>query len=73
MYLLLAIVLLFVPLFIPVKSGSHGAPPAFLSKDYTNILRCLAITMVVAQHTGGFVLGSRVLTPLGGGGYLYSW
>ena len=39
----------------------------FLSFGYTVILRGIAILMVYLQHTMG-ALGTRLFTPLGGGG-----
>lgn len=40
----------------------------FMSMDYTQVMRCVAILMVMLQHLSGFVFGSRVFTPFGGGG-----
>lgn len=40
----------------------------FMSLDYTLAMRGVAILMVMLQHLSGFVLGSRVFTPFGGGG-----
>ncbi len=39
----------------------------FMSLDYTTVMRGVAILMVMLQHLSGFVFGSRVFTPFGGG------
>ena len=39
-----------------------------MSMEYTNILRCIAIFMVMMQHLAGFILDSRYFTPFGGAG-----
>ncbi len=39
-----------------------------MSLDYTTVMRGVAILMVMLQHLSGFVFGSRVFTPFGGGG-----
>lgn len=38
-----------------------------MSKDYTNIMRGIAILMIMVAHCGS-ILHTRLLTPLGGGG-----
>lgn len=40
----------------------------FMSLNYTQVMRGVAILMVMLQHLSGFVFGSRVFTPFGGGG-----
>jgi len=42
-----------------------------MSMEYTNILRCIAIFMVMMQHLAGFILDSRYFTPFGGQEFVY--
>lgn len=67
MYILLAFLLLFFPLFLHVPSKDNKSLP-IMSMEYTTVLRAVAILMVMLQHLSGFIFGSRVFTPFGGGG-----
>lgn len=49
-------------------SSSSLGYSAFMSVDYTNALRAIAILMVMTSHLSGFIFNSRVFTPFGGGG-----
>lgn len=64
-YILVAFLLLFLPLFFHGANKNHSF--SFMSMEYTTVLRALAILMVMQQHLSGFVFGSRVFTPFGGG------
>ena len=64
MYILLAFLLLFVPLFFHVPNEKQTF--SFMSMEYTTTLRAVAILMIMQQHLSGFVFGSRIFTPFGG-------
>lgn len=69
MYLLLSFAALFAPIIIGGGESIHSSLSrqiSFLSN--THILRCIAILMVIMQHVGGFIIGSRIFTPFGGAG-----
>ena len=70
MYVLLAFLLLFIPLFF--HSQNEGQTFSFMSVEYTTVLRGVAILMVMQQHLSGFLLGSRLFTPFGGVELLFS-
>lgn len=71
MLLSLSFILLFLPIFIGQKKSCCCTNIDFMSMEYTNILRCIAIFMVMMQHLAGFILDSRYFTPFGGGRSLY--
>lgn len=66
MYILLAFLLQFLPLFLHVPNKDNNSLP-IMSMEYTTVLRAVAILMVMQQHLSGFIFGSRVFTPFGGG------
>lgn len=53
---------------IYVRKNVRHTDIRLMSKDYTQVLRGVAILMVMLQHLSGFVLGSRIFTPFGGAG-----
>lgn len=68
MLLYLSFILLFLPIFIGQKKCRCCINIDFMSMEYTDILRCIAIFMVMMQHLAGFILDSRYFTPFGGAG-----
>lgn len=53
---------------IYVRKNVRHTDIRLMSMDYTQVLRGVAILMVMLQHLSGFVLGSRIFTPFGGAG-----
>lgn len=75
LYLTISFIILFVPIFVKVHSNPTdkvNANTIFMSFQYTTVLRAVAILMVMLQHLSGFLLGSRIFTPFGGGQELLS-
>lgn len=68
MLLYLSFILLFLPIFIGQKKCRCCINIDFMSMEYTDILRCIAIFMVMMQHLAGFILDSRYFTPFWGAG-----
>ena len=58
-----------------LEKNLEACKAEFMSLDYTLAMRGVAILMVMLQHLSGFVLGSRVFTPFGGGrsSYLFDY
>ena len=68
MLVVISFILLFAPLFIKFRiAEKENVCTNFMSMEYTTVLRGVAILMVMLQHLSGFVLGSRLFTPFGGG------
>lgn len=65
LYSFLCFVLFFTPF---VRKNVWQTDVGFMSMDYTQVLRGVAILMVMLQHLSGFVFGSRIFTPFGGAG-----
>lgn len=65
LYSFLCFILFFT---IYVRKNVRQTDIRFMSMDYTQVLRGVAILMVMQQHLSGFVFGSRVFTPFGGAG-----
>jgi peptidoglycan/LPS O-acetylase OafA/YrhL len=63
------IILLFLIIIFRQKNNSKNEtdPLRFMSFSNTERIRGIAILMVILQHTGGD-FGTRIFTPLGGGG-----
>lgn len=69
LYSFLCFILFFT---IYVRKNVRQTDIRFMSMDYTQVLRGVAILMVMQQHLSGFVFGSRVFTPFGGQELLFS-
>ena len=65
LYSILEIISLVVLVFLFFKGGAPSTHCRFLSCEYTNCLRGIAILLVVLCHTAD-AFGTRILTPLGG-------
>ena len=64
----IAFILLFAPLFITLRfCKCENGIMDFMSMEFTTMLRAVAILMIMQQHLCGFVFGSRIFTPFGGG------
>ena len=73
MLVVISFVLLFAPLFIKFRIfEKENLCANFMSMEYTTVLRAVAILMVMQQHLSGFIFGSRIFTPFGGGGVAFS-
>lgn len=69
MLVVISFVLLFAPLFKKFRIfEKENLCANFMSMEYTTVLRAVAILMVMQQHLSGFIFGSRIFTPFGGGG-----
>ena len=68
MLVVISFVLLFAPLFKKFRIfEKENLCANFMSMEYTTVLRAVAILMVMQQHLSGFIFGSRIFTPFGGG------
>lgn len=65
LYSILEIISLVVLVFLFFKGGAPSTHCRFLSCEYTNCLRGIAILLVVLCYTAD-AFGTRILTPLGG-------
>lgn len=64
----LFIVLCFLSRYVPQFPHSEGKVLNFLDKDYTTIVKGIAIFMIMLGHMACFWPGGRFLSPLGGTG-----
>ena len=66
--IILFVSLCFLSKYIPQLPHPNGKDSLFLDKDYTTIVKGIAIFMIMLGHMACFWPGGRLLTPLGGTG-----